>query len=583
MKENQKIMASKESGSRKLKKSTLPKFEADVYSKVPPGDLIVFSVHYLMERRMKITLEDIVSICFQLFPLKFGLKKFRKWPDSAFVSRRWGDVRRKGYVAANTDLEYNLTSKGSNLVKKLEKILGISAPKPAAKLQPAQPKKEVLIPVKKTQTKVIKEKTTNPVKKVRKVKALSPKAPAVIQKKIEQLFQEEKVTPSAPIKKIRPIRAKKVSSAPALAKLAQRPEIKVRPALQPKKAQSVQTDNATPPAPTKKIRPIRAKKLPSVYVKQTQSPKVKARPAIQKKESQPVQEQKATLPAPAKKTHSTRAKKASPVPVKQVQTVQPVLTQVKKTQLIREEKAILPAPVKKIWSIRAKKVSLSLPPAKQVNAPEIKVQPAQKEKATTSAPVKKIRPIRAKKVSPAPVKQAQASETKVPPVTRVRKKSVIRISKPVEQAQPIHAVRAPTKITKPKQVKNTKPVWPTIVRPGKVGKTQPQKADFIAPINVTKEEKERAGKFARMMDRSDAYIHYKKNGSNSKINEFDFRSLLLCTMESSPETLARNVKLFKGYAGIHNRQDLITFLVFCEEKFSFLLKPQTKSIRKARK
>ena len=86
-----------------------------------------------------------------------------------------------------------------------------------------------------------------------------------------------------------------------------------------------------------------------------------------------------------------------------------------------------------------------------------------------------------------------------------------------------------------------------------------------------------------MMERSDAYIHYKKNGSNSRISEFDFRSLLLCTMESSAETLARNVNLFKGYAGIHHRQDLIVFLIFCEDKFSHLLKPQNQPLRKVKK
>jgi hypothetical protein len=54
-------------------------------------------------------------------------------------------------------------------------------------------------------------------------------------------------------------------------------------------------------------------------------------------------------------------------------------------------------------------------------------------------------------------------------------------------------------------------------------------------------------------------------------------------MESSAETLARNVELFKGYAEINNRQDLIAFLFFCEEKFSVLLKPQSKTLRKAKK
>jgi len=100
---------------------------------------------------------------------------------------------------------------------------------------------------------------------------------------------------------------------------------------------------------------------------------------------------------------------------------------------------------------------------------------------------------------------------------------------------------------------------------------------------VSREAKERAGKFTRMMERSDAYVHYRKNGINSKINEFDFRSLLLCTMESSAETLARNVSLFKGYADIHHRQDLIAFLIFCEDKFFYLLKPQNKLLKKEKK
>jgi len=47
-------------------------------------------------------------------------------------------------------------------------------------------------------------------------------------------------------------------------------------------------------------------------------------------------------------------------------------------------------------------------------------------------------------------------------------------------------------------------------------------------------------------------------------------------MESSPETLARNVELFKGYANIQKRSDLVTFLTFCEENFSSLLRPQIK-------
>jgi hypothetical protein len=292
MKENLKIMASKTSGSRKLKKNTLPKFEAEVYSKIPSGGLIVFAVHYLIEQKIEITLEDIVSLCFLLFPHKFGLKRYPKWPDSAPISRHWGDVRRKRYVTANDYLGYRLTTKGIRLVRRVAKVLGVKLPKPI-----------------------------------------------------------------------------------------------------------------------------------------------------------------------------------------------------------------------------------------------IKIQPVQEEKATPPAPVKKARPVHVKKASPAPEKKTQV-------------------------------VKAPT------QVKETKPAKPVIIQPVKVEKVQAEP--------VSREAKERAGKFTRMMERSDAYIHYKKNGSKSYISEFDFRSLLLCTMESSAETLTRNVNLFKGYAEIHHRQDLIVFLTFCEDKFSYLLKPARK-------
>jgi hypothetical protein len=52
--------------------------------------------------------------------------------------------------------------------------------------------------------------------------------------------------------------------------------------------------------------------------------------------------------------------------------------------------------------------------------------------------------------------------------------------------------------------------------------------------------------------------------------------MLFATMESTPETLIRNVNLFKGSAAIHNRQDLIKFLDFCEVNFANLLKPTVK-------
>jgi hypothetical protein len=91
------------------------------------------------------------------------------------------------------------------------------------------------------------------------------------------------------------------------------------------------------------------------------------------------------------------------------------------------------------------------------------------------------------------------------------------------------------------------------------------------------EWKRRAGKYVRSIEASDAYKHYKKR---QEINEFDFRSLLLCTMESPPATLARNLSQFKEYVNIRERRDLTTFLAFCEDKFSYLLGSSTKTAGK---
>jgi hypothetical protein len=85
---------------------------------------------------------------------------------------------------------------------------------------------------------------------------------------------------------------------------------------------------------------------------------------------------------------------------------------------------------------------------------------------------------------------------------------------------------------------------------------------------VHPELKAHAKKYIRSIEMSDAYKHYKKN---LPINEFDFRSMLFCTMESSPATLSRNFNQFKEYVNIHNRKDLLSFLEYCEGRFSSLL------------
>ncbi|HKY53640.1 MAG TPA: hypothetical protein VJM08_05000 [Anaerolineales bacterium] len=94
---------------------------------------------------------------------------------------------------------------------------------------------------------------------------------------------------------------------------------------------------------------------------------------------------------------------------------------------------------------------------------------------------------------------------------------------------------------------------------------------------VHNELKSRARKYIRAIERSEAYARYKKR---LELNEFDFRSLLFCTMESPPATLSRNLEQFKDYVNIHERKDLLTFLEFSEGKFSQLLGNSTKQTKK---
>ena len=115
-------------------------------------------------------------------------------------------------------------------------------------------------------------------------------------------------------------------------------------------------------------------------------------------------------------------------------------------------------------------------------------------------------------------------------------------------------------------------------KPGK--KASPPPEPVIHP-----ELKAHAGKYVRSIQASEAYKHFRKK---EPLNEFDFRSLLLCTMESPPTTLARNLEQFKEYVRIYKRPDLLVFLEFCEVKFSHLLgmasvPSRQKKVRRTRK
>ena len=88
---------------------------------------------------------------------------------------------------------------------------------------------------------------------------------------------------------------------------------------------------------------------------------------------------------------------------------------------------------------------------------------------------------------------------------------------------------------------------------------------------VGAEMRTRAGRFVRALENSDAFKAYSANGQGANVSEFDFRNMLLCTMESSASTLRSNLEQFKQHASLYQRNDLLEFLEFLRMKFARLL------------
>jgi hypothetical protein len=108
----------------------------------------------------------------------------------------------------------------------------------------------------------------------------------------------------------------------------------------------------------------------------------------------------------------------------------------------------------------------------------------------------------------------------------------------------------------------------------KVGKTLEGKRPLSTSATsgrVRTETRTRAGRFIRAIEESDAYKSFKEAGELAIISEFDFRNMLLCTMESSSSTLRSNIGQFMQHSAVYKRRDIETFLEFCQRKFAHIL------------
>ena len=450
--------------------SNSPAFKLDVYASIPAGELVVFAVQLVQADAAPVAVEEVVSTCFRLFPHSFSLKNYFYWPDSALVIRRLHDAKEKGFLKGSPAEGFEVKGRGTQLAKRIAKVLGVTLPTPFKVEQPEPLKVEV------EQAKEV------PV-------SVKVETPTVKQ-------PEEQLSLLPPLKE----EARKKEPVKHAAKVVKEKSVTKKKTQKPKKATLSRT------AKTKEAaKPVIA--APKKKSTEKPAPKKKA-PAKTKVTSLP--EKKAIAPAPKK----------------------PVSSAVKKK--VTERERVATAPTKKVTAKKA--------------APPAPVKKAPKKKALTP----KVSTPKVEKKTPAPKKETPQ------PKPKTAQPAQLTMALPTPPAK--KTAEGPA--TKPSVKKEAKPVK--------------QEAAPIPQVQVSKEEKDKAGKFVKLMERSDAFQQYKKNSGKAKISEFDFRNMLYATMESSAETLKRNVDLFKRYAVIHNRADLVTFLTYCEDSFAPLLVPQVK-------
>lgn len=102
----------------------IPIFHPNIYNGIAMNDLVTYAVYYLSQAGKEIVEADIVAICFLMFPKRFELRGYPKWPDSSVIAKRWIDCRAKGLIAGSTKDGFSVTPKGMKLAERVGELLG---------------------------------------------------------------------------------------------------------------------------------------------------------------------------------------------------------------------------------------------------------------------------------------------------------------------------------------------------------------------------------------------------------------------------------------------------------------------------
>lgn len=96
-------------------------FNEDLYQRVSLGNLIIFCLFSISEKRQKCTFEQMVNECFTLFPKSFSLVHFPKWPDARKLDRTLRSLRARKLVFGNPETLFSLTKLGKKIAEETAK------------------------------------------------------------------------------------------------------------------------------------------------------------------------------------------------------------------------------------------------------------------------------------------------------------------------------------------------------------------------------------------------------------------------------------------------------------------------------
>ena len=86
-----------------------------------------------------------------------------------------------------------------------------------------------------------------------------------------------------------------------------------------------------------------------------------------------------------------------------------------------------------------------------------------------------------------------------------------------------------------------------------------------------KNERNRASRFIKHIKQSDAYKKFKPQNDVSNISEYEFRSLLMCPMESPPTALRQSLSELKQQVATIGNDEILEFLEKCNRNFIKIL------------